>query len=391
MQTKEITLFVFDLKDNFEKSKSSIGTEGSSFKKIICVQDATDFEHEFAQLSDNDLVFMVVHVFYTDKINGIKRFKVSGISNNFPKLGYMYVSEGDHKAINIMMINEEIEGAKIYKYHQIQSNLAERIVPVYTKKEITGSSLAPLTVDIAVIAALYEGEYTSMRGFLEDAKKIDGFESLLYAKLKNSEKRILIDFQQKMGMVEATALSTIIIKQFSPKYLIMVGVCGGRASKGVKLLDLIIPSKVFDYQTGKYHNGEFKPYLRSCNINNKRVLAAKDEILKSIEDYVGHTPLKDKLKTISVHNKSMACGNIVVKTKDYIDNVISSADEETEGVDMESYGVARTSEMVENAKTTAIIIKSVMDYTDPDKNDKDKDNAAYFSACFTYFLIKDHL
>lgn len=109
-----------------------------------------------------------------------------------------------------------------------------------------------------------------------------------------------------------------------------------------------------------------------------------------MEDYVA-TPLKSKCKGIIVHNKTMACGNVVVKTDGYLEKTISAYDEETVAVEMESFGVVRTTELLEDKKVTPIIIKSVMDYTEKGKNDHDKANAAYFSACFTYFLVKDHL
>ncbi|MCK4661703.1 MAG: hypothetical protein KAT68_02470 [Bacteroidales bacterium] len=246
-------------------------------------------------------------------------------------------------------------------------------------------------INIAIIAALYDDEFESLNEFIENQEDVPGFESLKIAKLRNSDKKVLVDFQSKMGMVEATYLSTQILAHFPIKYLIMIGVCGGRSTKKVKLLDLIIPNKVFDYQTGKYENGIFKPYLRDCNINNKRVISASQKVLKSMEEYINAPSLKAKCKNIKIHSKTLACGNVVVKTDGYLEDVISAFDEETQGVEMESFGVVRSTELLDDKKVNPIIIKSVMDYTEKDKNDNDKPNAAFFSACFTYFLVKDYL
>ena len=79
METKKVYLYVFDKKENFEKSKTNLGSEGSAFKKIICVEDAIEFENEFALLPESELAFMVVHAFYTDRISGIRRFVASMI------------------------------------------------------------------------------------------------------------------------------------------------------------------------------------------------------------------------------------------------------------------------------------------------------------------------
>lgn len=289
----------------------------------------------------------------------------------------------------------EINKVPIYLgslYKKINSAKATSVGEIRSKGKISKTAVVPTYehVDVAIIAALYEDEFTSLKEFLEDEEPVIGFETMKIAKLKNSEKKVLVDFQTKMGMVEATFLSAQILSRFSPKYLIMVGVCGGRATKGINLLDILIPNKVFDYQTGKYERGEFKPYLRSCNINNKKAIDSCVKILKKIEEYV-NTPLKEKCKAIKIRTKTLACGNVVVKTDGYLEDVVSAFDEETEGVEMESFGVVRTTELLEDKKVMPIIIKSVMDFTEKNKNDKDKATAAYFSACYTYFLVRDYL
>lgn len=276
-------------------------------------------------------------------------------------------------------------------YKEIKNAKTETVRSLRAKGFSMSKSLVKKSdIDIAIIAALYEDEFTSLTEFLEDEESVPGFETMKIAKLKGSTKKVLVDFQTKMGMVEATFLSTQILARFSPKYLIMVGVCGGRYSKGVRLLDIIVPSKVFDYQTGKYENGQFMPYLRVSNLNNKKVLSVGAQILKSMENHVS-TPLKSKCRNITIRSRTMACGNIVVKTDGYLDETISNFDEETESVEMESFGVVRTTELLEDKTVKPLIIKAVMDYTEKDKGDKDKSTAAYFSACFTYFLIKDFL
>jgi len=277
-------------------------------------------------------------------------------------------------------------------YKEIKNARTISIANIKNKTIITSKVITPTDehIDVAIIAALYDDEFTSLMEFLEDKEPIAGFETMMIAKLKNSNKKVLVDFQTRMGMVEATYLSTQILARYSPKYIIMIGVCGGRATKGINLLDIIIPNKIFDYQSGKYENGIFKPYLRACNINNKKAISVADQVLKSMEGYV-NAPLRSKCKKITIHSKTIACGNIVVKTNGFLENKISKFDEETEGVEMESYGLVRVTELLEDKKVTPIIIKSVMDFTEKNKNDKDKANAAYLSACFTYFLVKDYL
>jgi hypothetical protein len=65
-----------------------------------------------------------------------------------------------------------------------------------------------------------------------------------------------------------------------------------------------------------------------------------------MEEYV-NAPLKSKCKKINIRSRTLACGNVVVKTDGYLEDVISNLDEETEGVEMESFGVVRTTELLE--------------------------------------------
>lgn len=364
-------------------------------KPFIQVKNATQFDYLISTLPDSLNVAIWIHPNAEMKKNenvdtpgeasmtalALKDIEFTVISRYPDDVSDELLKEINKTPIKLGSIYKEIKNGKTVTIGSIKQK--GKISSIKTLPNIED-------VEIAVIAALYEDEFQSLKDFLEDEIPVPGFETLKIAKLKNSEKRILIDFQTKMGMVEATFLSTQISTLFSPKYIIMVGVCGGRATKGVNLLDIIIPNKVFDYQTGKYENGEFKPYLRTCNINNKKALDASDKIIKLMEDYV-NTPLKSKCRTIKIRSRTLACGNIVVKTDGYLEDTISGFDEETEGVEMESFGVVRTTELIEDRKVNPIIIKSVMDFTEKSKNDKDKPNAAFFSACFTYFFIKDFL
>jgi len=364
-------------------------------KPFIQVKDANQFDYLISSLPESTEVAIWIHPNASLKklenvdtpgeasmtALALKEIEFTVISRYPDDVSKELLADINKTPIKLGSIYKEIKNAKTMTVGDIRS-----------KGKISSTAVIPSYehIDVAIIAALYEDEFKSLKEFVEEEKPVEGFETMKIVKFKDCDKKVLIDFQTKMGMVEATYLSTQILARFSPKYLIMVGVCGGRATKGINLLDILIPSKVFDYQTGKYENGDFKPYLRACNINNKKAIDAADKILKSMEEYVS-TPLKEKCKRVTIRSKTLACGNVVVKTDGYLETVISAFDEETEGVEMESFGVVRTTELLEDKKVTPIIIKSVMDFTEKSKNDKDKAAAAYFSACFTYFLVKDYL
>jgi nucleoside phosphorylase len=244
----------------------------------------------------------------------------------------------------------------------------------------------------AVISALFTDEFQSLQEFLEEGRDLVPDGSIKSFRIKNSDKYIVCGFQPDMGMVDAANLSSYLIHTFHPEYLFMNGVCGGRRSKGVSLLDIVIPGKVVDYQTGKLEGGVFKPYLRGIDINTARIRTVYETVHRSMQEECT-TPLKEEVKKINFHFESMACGSKVIKTDAHLEKEIAQLDEKTVAVDMESYSVVRAAWMAKeiDRKSSSFIIKSVMDFTDEQKGDKVKKTAAYFSSLFTVILIRDHL
>lgn len=307
-------------------------------------------------------------------------------------IGSNFLKQIGKEAVNVTDVNTVIEDSMPQRVKDLRK--PGEALPVKAEKIIlpeVPKTLSEEVFDVAIIAALYDDEYTSLKEFLDIEEEIvPGFETLKKATVKGTDKRVLVDFQSKMGMIDAAVLSTQIVDRFKPSYLVMVGVCGGRAQKGVSLRDILIPQKVFDYQSGKYEAGVFKPYMRAVELKNKKISTYYDDVLKKMKDYV-QIPSKEECGKIKVHKRSLACGNVVVKTTGYLDGEIARYDEEVEGVEMESFGVVRAAVLAYSCNVQPIIIKAVMDYTEMDKSDKDKAGAAYYSACFAYFLIKDYL
>src|SRR5690349_546878 len=106
METKNINLFVYDSKDNFEKSKQFLGEKGSSFKDIICIESTSELDRYFETtlLGEDEYVYMAIHVFAFDKIKGIKKYRTSGIPEKYPHLGDMFISDGVESEIKHLMV-----------------------------------------------------------------------------------------------------------------------------------------------------------------------------------------------------------------------------------------------------------------------------------------------
>lgn len=403
METKNINLFVFDTKDNFEKSKKNIGSEGSAFKKIICIEDAIEFNKEFQILGDDELAFMVVHAFYTDNISGIKRFVASRIGKQFRFLGYMFISEGDSKVINKLMIDEEFAVEKVFKYHQVQSSLEDGKFKVYTKKEIlqlaNGNLLnassqnskneeTPLC-DYAIITALEEKEMEKVLPMLTKTGALENKKHLIeYGYLtSNPTKTIVYASQLSTGMIDAAVLATELLIRFKPKFLIMAGVLGGKPNE-VKIGDVVVATKVFTIDKGKISDCGFKIEIEASNTDSSYVTAFKRNKSKIVDYIKQNDPTRDN--RIDIHFGSITCVRQVIDLDGFFENNITPVDRKALALEMESYGVSRACELVNNGDTIPLIIKSAMDNT-VDKIDEAKTYAAWTSAIFVKYILENNI
>lgn len=266
-------------------------------------------------------------------------------------------------------------------------------VPVKKSKKSSQEIPLPIKCDVAIISALFDYEFEQIQLLVDINKNLSKSlepDSLKIGKLRNSNLKVVIDYQKKMGLVDAAILSSTLLTKYTPKLLVMTGVCGGRMKKDVKIGDIIVPSEVYDYQTGKLDNGKFKPYHYRAVIDDDLISKIRNwklEILRQMEDDAEIK--KDRIKLTNVHFDVMASGGLVIKTDGALDYISESFDEKTVAVEMESYSVARSCNIDPfKNHSKAIIIKASMDGSDKDKTDIDKEWAAHVSSKFTYYFLK---
>ncbi len=191
-----------------------------------------------------------------------------------------------------------------------------------------------------------------------------------------------------MGMASATTLSTKMIEHFKPKYLIMVGIAAG-IGKDKNLGDIIIPSEVWNYSSGKYvesKNGQeamlsFLPDPVSIPLETTiREIVAQDfkERLFKIKSEADGAPDNDLKVVIG----PMACGAAVVANKDIVEELIKKHHRKTVGLDMESYGIFFAAKNAVVTGTIPICVKSICDFADVDKDDSAQKYAAFTSTLF---------
>jgi nucleoside phosphorylase len=334
MDTKRVNIFVFDSKENFSKSQRSLATEGRTCKRLILVEDADEFDRQLATLDDDDLVFLVVHVFATENIKGLKEFKASAIIDEYPRLQTAYVSDGIETDIKHKMVDANIDFSKIYKYHSIVSGLRNGELKAIKKSELkeineTSNSIShgsenskPQSshdglekkntthafieestniaekgleiYDYAVLTALYKHEFTELEKFFDfnEADIISDNTNRFnvgYSKA-NKKKKIIVATQVNTGMVDASVMATIMIEKFKPKYMIMTGVCGGLPTHNFG--DIIVASKVYTFQKGK--------------VNNITIPKSNEPMSSPFVNEKGETVDLDRIYTIDGHNVAIS-------------------------------------------------------------------------------------
>lgn len=257
------------------------------------------------------------------------------------------------------------------------SELMPSIISETTKPE---SEIKPN--DFAILTALDEHENDIFRAFMhaETLKELDGQtysgRFVKHPDCHNDyDQPFILASQKQMGMVDAAFSTLSIIQEHKPQYLIMSGVCGGRKSK-VKLFDIIIPEKVFDFSYGSLENGAFlqrdldakiSPDLISWLKKSERKKRVKDRMIQLVEtrdnQWLTH------VQNAEIHFDVMACGPWVVKTEDFLETLSEEKNNLIRGLEMESYSLGRAFELYGDI-TKTLVVKSVMDYTDSKKDDK---------------------
>ncbi|QXP53065.1 hypothetical protein [Cellulophaga sp. HaHa_2_1] len=406
MNTNKINLIVFDEQENFDKTKDLLGYEGATVKRFFCIQSLTQLKNILEeQLSNEDYFFLIIHVFgKTDNLQGIVKFKNSGILEEYPNINYMFISEGNKQDdIQKLMIDNQIEIQKVFKYHQVLTELRDNKFKIFSKQELLDYKKSEIAeyqdsnnngqnypqCDYAIITALEEDEMEKLLPFIEKEGVIKNDKHLIeYGYFKGKKtKKIAYASQLSTGMIDASILATELIIRFKPKYLIMSGVLGGKPEDS-NIGDVVVANKVFTIDKGKISKLGFKHEIEGSNTDGSNITKFKREKQKII-DFIRDEDTIYK-RNVNIHFGSIACVRQVIDVEGYFDNKISIIDRKAIALEMESYGIARACELINDGKTIPLIIKSVMDNTQ-DKTDGAKTYAAWSSAMFVKYILENDL
>jgi len=261
-----------------------------------------------------------------------------------------------------------------------------------TKKNGT----AKRKVEFAIITALQDNEYALYKHECT-LEKYDAVRNSSWAnfkqeiKLSNGKdyrKQFLLLHQDQMGLVDAAVHSTQALNIEKPEFLLMSGVCGGKKTV-TNLYDVIIPTEVHDYSTGKFKSGKLETLGYKTIMDRKLVTFlknSKDQIIHNMRALCDPNRSKLLSKNFDIHIDEFACGPWVVKTDGFLDKYLSrKVSSKIKGLEMESYSVLRAGELMESY---AIVAKSVMDFTNELKSDGQHGEVKAGAAYVSYLCVR---
>ena len=163
------------------------------------------------------------------------------------------------------------------------------------------------------------------------------------------------------GNLAAATLTTRAIARFQPKALVFVGVAGGLAHD-VAVGDVVVATRVHEYQGGKAAAGGFRARPRSWPLNH----ALEQDAREVARD---GTWARDTTMP-AVHFKPIVSGDVVLDDRDGpLAALVAQHYDDAVAIDMESAGVAQAAH--HNDFHRAVTVRAISDLADGTKRDTD--------------------
>lgn len=259
----------------------------------------------------------------------------------------------------------------------------------------------PFHVDIAIITALRKIELEAVLELPCEWQELaikDDTNEYHIGTVKQADgnvKSILATCCSRMGMASAAAITMKVCTKFNPEFIFMTGIAAGVEGK-TEFGDILVADPCWDWGSGKSTVVNDTPRKldaphQICLNTKYRALFQKISAEKKYLNDISVGWKSEKPKTIlNLHVGPVATGATVLEDPDIVKSIVEQH-RETIGVEMEAYGFAYAASVSRDTPPITMIIKSVCDFANPDKNDNWQNYAAYTSAMLAYKIIENHL
>jgi nucleoside phosphorylase len=178
-------------------------------------------------------------------------------------------------------------------------------------------------------------------------------------------------------------LTAKLIEKERPRFLVMAGICAGIKGK-VNIGDAIFGDPVWDWQSGKHlvssegqHFAIAPDPQPLASFVRARATQLRQE--SSVWDNIRNSWPTPPQQSLRGHVAPLATGAAVVADQDIVDLVIEQ-NRNVAAIEMEAFGALCAAVNASHPRPTALVIKSVCDFADAEKNNDWQSYAAYTSA-----------
>ena len=252
-----------------------------------------------------------------------------------------------------------------FRWQQVlaERNPAATLVPLYDLDDAVPAERA----DILVVTAL-SFEHRAVVKVLAPNTDPDSSRVLIHLKdSRGSPWRIRVVLVNKMGSVPMALATADAIRRTKAAHVVLVGITAGIPKDGLCVGDVVIPSEIFYYESGKVTQEGF--------VSNYESVPCDSGIQREAQVILGDdTPFAFKIHATKC---VMACGEKVIANTEERQRLIRTLSRQLLAVEMESYGLARAATNYHRRPT---VIKGVSDTGDEDKKDDDQRTSALNAA-----------
>lgn len=242
------------------------------------------------------------------------------------------------------------------------------------------SAFSGYGVDIAVVTVLHDPETVAFldinEGFTEVAP---GAADIPHYRGMIGDNTVLLFTAPEMGVSATASITTFISERYKPRVIVMCGIAAG-IDPSLKLGDVVIAQKVWDYSSGKIVEAKgfinwvvrtffggptwsFKPTTNSCDMDSPLA-----QWIASLRSSIGEGWWYSRSSdAFSLEMGPVACGPWVVGNRVVADWLLQR-ERKLVALEMEFYGLYYAAKFIGSSRLKVIGIKGISDFADPHKN-----------------------
>ncbi|MBT2235512.1 5'-methylthioadenosine/S-adenosylhomocysteine nucleosidase [Nonomuraea sp. NEAU-A123] len=221
-----------------------------------------------------------------------------------------------------------------------------------------------------VILTALDLEYSAIRAHLTDLATEQHDSGTLFevGYVPNLTCRIVLAVTGE-GNTSAAVIAERAIAQYGPAALLFVGVAGA-LKDDIALGDVVVGTKIYDFQGGKAEDGGFYARPRGWEAPHELVQAARH--IARTDIWVERIPADARDRKVQVHFKPVAAGDVVLNSRQApLAQQLHQHYNDAAAIEMESAGAAHAAHC--NRSLPVLTVRGISDLTDGEKHYADKD------------------